>query len=700
MKFKSIKLHNFMRYKDDNELMFSTDVKKNVTVVLGNNTFGKTTLAQAFRWGLYEQFNDTNYTKKKDIVILNNEVIAQMTTSSTQDAYVEIVLKHDDINDAEDMVEENIDEIKFVRKALFTRKSDSAEDYSIRQLGKAQLTMQMRKNGIWGDIVNNDGSNKDRNLKEGCVQDVINNMFPPKLSNYFFFDGERWNNQKNKTEDIRESVNTILGVSSLIEMKKHLKDDRTNVISSLLKKVQGAGGESDRLKNDIASLDKKIADSKQRICDLSDEYEITKQVFDNTYKDLMDNKKVEEENNQYKKLEKDIDCFQKVKDGHYADIIKEFSDSARFFTASLLPEFKAVIEKVDLSGKDIPGVTIDTIDYLIENDECLCGTKLSENKKAMETITNLRKLVPPEMLGGAIGKLQTTLEYWDQETSEIKENIKNKAQLYNTDQNEIEDKMDEMEKLGQKIDRKTNLADVRRQNNDAKNKMEQLRNERSMLEYQIEADKRTKEEKIAQLDAVARYNRANQTVYRAISYAEAMYNIADRAVKSKTSTTLEDLNKIIADNFQRMFNDHEKYAKLGNDYQIHVYYRQVGNLMNYEEETLSNGETIAINFVFIVSILELAKQYKEKEKDNTEYGMQEAILGLPLVLDGPFSALSNDNTKMLANRLPQFAEQVIVFMLDKDWEASGLENYTLPQYCYHVNKEDDANSSKLGLCEG
>lgn len=60
MKIRSIKLHNFMRYKGDNELFFSTDNEKNVTVVLGDNTFGKTTLAQGFRWALYEKLNDTS----------------------------------------------------------------------------------------------------------------------------------------------------------------------------------------------------------------------------------------------------------------------------------------------------------------------------------------------------------------------------------------------------------------------------------------------------------------------------------------------------------------------------------------------------------------------------------------------------------------------------------------------------------------
>lgn len=112
MKIKSIKLHNFMRYKGDNELHFSTDDQKNVTVVLGDNTFGKTTLAQAFRWGLYESLNDTSYTKKKDLVLLNNEVAAELSCSRMRDVYVEIVIVNDD------------EEIKFVRKANFNKKQE------------------------------------------------------------------------------------------------------------------------------------------------------------------------------------------------------------------------------------------------------------------------------------------------------------------------------------------------------------------------------------------------------------------------------------------------------------------------------------------------------------------------------------------------------------------------------------------------
>ena len=49
MKFKTLKMKNFMRYKGVNEIDFSCDEEHNVTVVLGDNTVGKTTIAQAFR---------------------------------------------------------------------------------------------------------------------------------------------------------------------------------------------------------------------------------------------------------------------------------------------------------------------------------------------------------------------------------------------------------------------------------------------------------------------------------------------------------------------------------------------------------------------------------------------------------------------------------------------------------------------------
>ena len=684
MKIKSIKLHNFMRYKGDNELHFSTDDQKNVTVVLGDNTFGKTTLAQAFRWGLYEALNDTSYTKKKDVVLLNNEVAAELSGSGMRDVYVEIVIVNDD------------EEIKFVRKANFNKKTGNPDDISVKQVGATQLTMQIMSNGVWGDVIDNSGSNVDsKKYKSGCVQEAIDNMLPPNLSNYFFFDGERWNDLKSKTSDIKDSIDTILGVSGLIEMMNHLKDNRTSVSKKFREKLKGTSGEYERLQREIKELDDQISEYEQDIKNIESSIETTKRTFESTQKTLDDNRKVEEDQKELYGLEADIERYEKFKSDYYADIVKELSNSAKFFAATMLPEFEKLLEQVDLEGKDIPGVTVDTLEYLLDIGECLCGSKLIEGSDAYENMVKLKKQVPPEMLGGAAGKLKTTLEAWASETSEMPETISKKAEDFDIAQATIDEKTRDKEKLEKTIDRKTNLGPVRMQNKQAKDRLSSLRNQKATYEYRLEQAKANKTNKENQLDAVAKHDKQNEQVYRCLAYVDAMYEKASTISEQRKRTTITDLNEIIADNFQRMFNDHEKYAKLGEDYKIHIYYHQVGNMTNYEEENLSNGETIAINFVFVVSILELAKKYRELEKDNEEYGMENAILGLPLVLDGPFSALSNENTTLVANRLPQFAEQVIIFMLDKDWEASGLDEYTLPEYCYRVNKEPSSNSSSL-----
>lgn len=271
--------------------------------------------------------------------------------------------------------------------------------------------------------------------------------------------------------------------------------------------------------------------------------------------------------------------------------------------------------RIELGGKDIPGVTVDTLEYLLESGECLCGTPLTEDSEAYKTIMKLKKQVPPEMLGGAVGKLKAILEAWLNETSELRDTVLKKAEDFDVAQETIDEKTGEKERLEKTIDRKTNLAPVREQYKRAKDRLALLTEEKVSCELRLKQAKESKADKEEQLDAMAIHDRQNAQVYRCLAYVDAMYNRADSLANQRKDTILTDLNDIIGENFQRMFNDHEKYAKLGNDYKIHVYYRQLGDMTNYEEENLSNGETIAINFVFVVSILELARRYRELERD-------------------------------------------------------------------------------------
>ena len=50
-----------------------TQKKRNVTVVLGDNTVGKTTIAQAFRWVLYGAVLTERGKQQEDYQLLNND---------------------------------------------------------------------------------------------------------------------------------------------------------------------------------------------------------------------------------------------------------------------------------------------------------------------------------------------------------------------------------------------------------------------------------------------------------------------------------------------------------------------------------------------------------------------------------------------------------------------------------------------------
>ena len=55
MLFKQITIQNFRQFKERVTVNFSTDPQKNVTIIMGENGTGKTSLEQAFTWCLYNK---------------------------------------------------------------------------------------------------------------------------------------------------------------------------------------------------------------------------------------------------------------------------------------------------------------------------------------------------------------------------------------------------------------------------------------------------------------------------------------------------------------------------------------------------------------------------------------------------------------------------------------------------------------------
>lgn len=158
MLIDTITLNNFRQYKGTNNIQFSTNPEKNVTIITGENTCGKTTLVQSFIWCLYGKIDF------KDKEILNAEVRNELmngTIGSKKSASVNVRLSHNGTD------------------YLITRK----EEYELNNLMK--LTTEKKFS-----IYEIDQSKNTIPLNKDDFHKVIENILPENLSDYFFF-GEK-----------------------------------------------------------------------------------------------------------------------------------------------------------------------------------------------------------------------------------------------------------------------------------------------------------------------------------------------------------------------------------------------------------------------------------------------------------------------------------------------------------------------------
>lgn len=200
MLLKSLRLHNFRQYKGTQVVCFSADPEKNVTVILGDNTYGKTTLLQSFYWCFYGKVQLDNPDD-----LLNYDVMNELAAGDSEDVEVEIELEHKGLD------------------YTITRTRTYSNTGGKIQAGLAHVSMGYRRD---------DGQTEP--VKDARIETTIKQILPEGLSSYFFFDTERVANVSAR-KDLGDSVRGLLGLTVLENAIKHLgtKNQKRTVIGKL-----------------------------------------------------------------------------------------------------------------------------------------------------------------------------------------------------------------------------------------------------------------------------------------------------------------------------------------------------------------------------------------------------------------------------------------------------------------------------------
>ena len=213
MLIKSLHMVNFRQFSGETHVEFSVDPEKNVTVILGNNTFGKTTLLQAFNWCFYEKvlFSDN----ASDL--LNYEVASKMYPDQEEKVKVEIVLLHDGR------------EYTITRTQIVTKKYSG---YHARTYARVAYSFKNEQGKTVPKIEENPNE----------IKKLVNTILPEDLSKYFFFDTERVNSISSK-RDVADAVKGLLGLAALDNAIKHIgsKASKTTSLGILYKGLDPNG---------------------------------------------------------------------------------------------------------------------------------------------------------------------------------------------------------------------------------------------------------------------------------------------------------------------------------------------------------------------------------------------------------------------------------------------------------------------------
>lgn len=671
MKFKSIVLNNFMRYKGSNTIKFSCDERKNVTVILGDNTVGKTTIAQAFRWCLYGAVMTEKDKRQEDYSLLNNEILASMDADSRAKMSVELT--------AEDREKRYVirRETEYTRAFPKLIARESIKKVSVKTM-----------NQEWTDHIM-------EVKEERKVQELINELFPRNLSHYFLFDGERWNDVSinGVKENIRESVHILTGLSAYRAAMLHLKEMGSNsVIRKFKSKISGSGSIYDNLEADYKRMEKKIDTCREQIKNIDINVSNCQRKIAEIDRYLEENKNTEAMQMRYRQLGVVRNSQKQQILTYYRSFVNQFSEKGyMMFSIPMIDAALEMVKSVAGERRDIPHMHQATIDYIIKRGSCICGNPVLLHSEEWKCLMEQRNYLPPADIGSLLGGFERTAERWKNCTEETSKELREEAYHVDESLNAYEETCNEITKLELRMEEHVDFSEKRKLLKHYQNEMQKLSISKGTLQGEIESLKSRKNRIEGEMKNQEAKSEENARWRYRMELAEKLYEKLHQDFSIQEKKIFHELNQQIQYNFNRMFNAKDKKIQLTEQYQIQMLYKS--GIGYQEEKNLSEGEKIARNFAFIVTIMDYSRQKKAQRQDQK---MEESDT-LPLVLDGPFSKLGDENIGLIARVLPEVSEQVIIFMLKKDWSYTKLDEYV--GAAYEIEKDADKSYASIKRAE-
>ena len=635
MIIKQIKLTNFRQFMGEHVIEFSTDKEKNVSVILGSNTCGKTTIVGAFIWGLYGVNN------LKEPKMLLNSVLAQKLTFGSQDVSVEITLNHD-----------NKDYI-ILRTQRFSK---SATGYSVR--GNApELKVS---------YVVESGETIPVNPAE--CQNVIESILPQALSDYFFFDGERIKSINTKA-NVKDAVRGLMGLDVYSAGMDHLNPNSgSSVIGKFKKEIDtGKDQEATRRKYQIEEFKANLDGYEKKTPQILDELQHWQTKKDEYDRIIRENEDVKAAQTKRAQLEREVaDYEEEIKNSETRFINDINYNASKFFAIPLIKRGFEVLKSAKDEGEGIPNMHASSIEYILKRGKCICGCDLTKNQGAVECIQHEQSLLPPQHIGTEVRMFRKDMENALSTSAMYVDNIKSDYRTWLNSQQKLEYCKKDLKIISDKIIGFEDVEKYERKRQEAVQQLARFEQAKAGNHDAIVRLKALIEANEKEIDKLIVANEKNKKIQRYCDYAQAIYDWFKDFYDRQEKEVKDDLLASINENFSKMYHGSREIT-MNNDYKITPVLAG-----DKSELAKSEGLETVTNFSFIMGLVELARKKAMKIEDE-ELANQPITEPYPIVMDAPFSNTDIKHIENITARLPEVAEQVIIFVMDKDWNYAKKE---------------------------
>lgn len=636
MRLLSLDLKNFRQFAgEQGPLTFAADGKKNATLIFGANGSGKTALLNAFTWCLYRKTTPALAEPDK---LVSERALLEAKRGAAVEAFVRVEFEHDGS--------------RFVAtRVRRERKTGPGLEREVADEGTLSLT-----------VVDGRGNSRTPDNPE----DILSKILPERLHDFFFFDGERIERltKPRAYAEIEDGIKNLLGLELLDRSTRHLAGEVKKTLEDELRKVGNAelqqhlddksAAEHTKLeaeakiveeKQNLEAIGSQIEDVKARLREL-DETRLIQRELDN-----LEGQRTEQ-----------LGLVSKADD----DIQKQISRMGySAFLSGIVTDCVKVLEESRRRGEIPSGIKRQFVQDLIDSDECICGTTLSESPKCKSSVESWLDRAGLSDVEEAALTVTAQFKNYEEERANFYETLdafyKKRAEAKALVQRVDEMISEKRSRIGEQqgeliqglVDRQ---ATAEKQRGDAQNRLGRQQQRVQDAEKTIQETQGKIEKAQAASDKERTIRKRLAVVREAAQFFKGLYDFRTNEVR----TTLDQRIRAV---YQKI--SYKPYRpELTNDF--HLVLRKG---LRHEDEELSitvaqsTGENQILSLAFIGSVVDYARErHHAAQEDPAKEGLGFSGGVFPIVMDSPFGTLDDNYKTTLAEGLPKLADQVVLFV--------------------------------------